>query len=229
MPRAPRRHRIRLFRADRCPRLAAPAFAQTDPAAVAKGYHAPRDAWGHPDLTGTWSPAPRITRLERDQEMGERLVLTAAEAKALVGGIAYGNAQAAKPTDQKLSVDQVDCGVKGFSGVACGYNNFWVDPGTQVMRVNATPGSPILVSPKSGKLPMKPEALARERAAFGNDRVERFRRAGAPPAGRAMPGGLPDPHPGPPMLRCSTTATTPSPRAATRSPCRWRWSTTSAC
>src|SRR5437868_14588909 len=104
--------------------IAAPALCQTDPAAVAKGYHAPRDAWGHPDLGGTWSPAT-ITRLERDPKLGERLVLTAAEAKALEGAIAEGNATAAKPTDQKLSVDEVDCGVKGFSGVACGYHNFW--------------------------------------------------------------------------------------------------------
>jgi hypothetical protein len=153
--------------------IAAPALAQTDPAAVAKGYHAPRDAWGHPDLTGTWSPAT-ITRLERDAKLGERLVLSAAETKALEGAIADGNAAAAKPTDQKLSVDEVDCGVKGFSGVACGYNNFWVDPGTKVMRVAGEPRSSIIVSPKTGKLPMRPEALARERAAFGNDRVGNF-------------------------------------------------------
>jgi hypothetical protein len=153
--------------------VATPALSQTDPAAAAKGYHAPRDAWGHPDLTGTWSPAT-ITRLEREAKLGERLVLTQAEAKALEGAIADGNAAAAKPTDQKLSVDEVDCGVKGFSGVACGYNNFWVDPGTKVMRVAGEPRSSIIVSPKSGKLPMKPEALARERAAFGNDRVGNF-------------------------------------------------------
>src|SRR4051812_32564172 len=110
------------------------ALAQSDPAAVAKGYKAPRDAWGHPDLSGVWSPAT-ITRLERDSALGERLVLSAAEAKALEGATADNNAKAALPTDQKLSVDQVDCGVKGFSGVACGYNNFWVDPGTKVMRV----------------------------------------------------------------------------------------------
>jgi hypothetical protein len=149
------------------------ARAETDPATVAKGYHAPRDAWGHPDLTGTWSPAT-ITRLERDPKLGERLVLTAAEAKALEGVIADGNSEAAKPTDQKLSVDQVDCGVKGFSGVACGYNNFWVDPGTTVMRIAGEPRSSIIVSPKDGRLPMKPEAMARERAAFGNDRVGNF-------------------------------------------------------
>ena len=74
--------------------IAAPALGQSDPAAVAKGYKAPRDAWGHPDISGTWSPAT-ITRLERDPALGERLVLTAAETKALEGAIAEGNAAAA--------------------------------------------------------------------------------------------------------------------------------------
>ncbi len=45
-----------------------PALAQTVPAAVAHGYRAPRDAWGHPDLSGTWSPAT-ITRLERTRRL----------------------------------------------------------------------------------------------------------------------------------------------------------------
>jgi hypothetical protein len=152
---------------------ASPAVAQSDPAAVAKGYRAPRDAWGHPDLSGVWSPAT-ITRLERDPALGERLVLSAAEAQALEGATADNNAKAALPTDQKLGVDQVDCGVKGFSGVACGYNNFWVDPGTKVMRVAGEARSSILVSPKDGRLPMKPEALARQRAAFGNAQVGNF-------------------------------------------------------
>ncbi|HXA37384.1 MAG TPA: hypothetical protein VNW53_00150 [Phenylobacterium sp.] len=150
-----------------------PARAETDPAVIAHGYKAPRDAWGRPDLTGTWSPAT-ITRLERDPKLGDRLVLTAAEAKALEGATADNNAQASKPTDQKLSVDEVDCGVKGFSGVACGYNNFWVDPGTKVMRIAGEPRSSIIVSPKDGRLPMKPEALARERAAFGNAQMGNF-------------------------------------------------------
>src|SRR3954452_21331738 len=95
--------------------LAGPALALTDPASVAKGYKAPRDAWGHPDLAGTWSPAT-ITRLERDPKLGERLVLSEAEAKAAEGDIAANNVKASLPTDQKLKVDEVDCGVKGFSG-----------------------------------------------------------------------------------------------------------------
>ena len=152
---------------------ASAALAQTDPAVAAKGYKAPRDAWGHPDLTGVWSPAT-TTRLERDPKLGERLVLTEAEAKALEGAVASDNAKAALPTDQRLSVDQVDCGIKGFSGVGCGYNNFWVDPGTRVMRVAGEPRASILVSPKDGRLPMRPEALARMQAQFGNAQVGNF-------------------------------------------------------
>jgi len=142
---------------------AGPCAALTDPAAVAKGYKAPRDAWGHPDLAGVWSPAT-ITRLERDAKFGERLVLTEAETKAAEGVTAAGNAKASLPTDQKLKVDDVDCGVAGFSGVACGYNNFWVDPGTKVMRVAGEPRTSILVSPKTGRMSLQPAALAALRA-----------------------------------------------------------------
>src|SRR5690349_13875174 len=154
--------------------LSAPAaHALTDPASVAHGYHAPRDAWGHPDLAGVWSPAT-ITRLERDPKLGGRLMLTEAEARDLEGDTAKNNAEAAKPTDQKLGVDAVSCGVKGFSGVDCGYNNFWVDPGTKVMRVAGQPRSSILVTPADGRLPFTPDAQKRQRAAFGTARLGNF-------------------------------------------------------
>ena len=41
---------------------APPASAQTRPAAVSKGYKAPRNAFGQPDFSGVWSNAT-ITRL----------------------------------------------------------------------------------------------------------------------------------------------------------------------
>ena len=152
----------------------APALAQTQPATVAKGYKAPRDAWGRPDLSGVWSPAT-ITRLERDTALRERLVLSDAEAKALEGENATFNAKDKAPTDPNAKVDDLPCGVKGFpTGPECGYNNFWVDPGTKVMRVGAEPRSSILVSPISGRLPLRPEALARIQAQFGNTRVGNF-------------------------------------------------------
>lgn len=152
---------------------AAPSFAQSDPALLAKGYKAPRDAWGRPDMTGVWSPAT-ITRLERDPALGERQVLSEREAQILEGATADANAKAALPTDQKLSVDQVDCGVRGFSGVGCGYNNFWVDPGTKVMRVAGEPRASILTYPRNGRLPLRPEALARVQAQFGTAQVGNF-------------------------------------------------------
>ena len=153
---------------------AAPALAQTNPAAVAKGYKAPRDAWGHPDLSGVWSPAT-ITRLERDPKLGDRLVLTDAEAKALEGENAAFNAKDLAKSDLSVKVDDLECGVKGFpKGPECGYNNFWVDPGTKVLRVAGEPRSSILVSPKSGRMPMRPEALRRIQSQFGNARVGNF-------------------------------------------------------
>jgi hypothetical protein len=155
--------------------LGAPAaLAQTDPAAPAKGYKAPRDAWGHPDLSGVWSPAT-ITRLERDPKLGDRLVLTEAEAKALEGENAAFNAKDLARSDLSVKVDDLECGVKGFpKGPECGYNNFWVDPGTKVMRVAGQPRSSIVVSPKNGRMPLRPEAAARIQAQFGNARVGNF-------------------------------------------------------
>jgi len=141
---------------------ATPALALTDPAAVAKGYKAPRDAWGHPDLSGVWSPAT-ITRLERDPALGERLVLSEAEARAAEGDTAANNAKAALPTDQKLKVDDVDCGVKGFSGVACGYNAFWTDPGTRLIRIGGEARTSILTSPANGRLPARTAAAGPHR------------------------------------------------------------------
>ena len=153
---------------------AAPALAQTNPAVAAKGYKAPRNAWGQPDLSGVWTPAT-ITRLERDPKLGDRLVLTEAETKASEGETAQFGAKDKAPTDPNAKVTDLQCGVKGFpAGPECGYNNFWVDPGTKVLRVAGEPRTSILVSPKDGRLPMQPGAAARIAAQAGNARVGNF-------------------------------------------------------
>src|SRR3954447_14478222 len=77
---------------------ALPAAAQTSPAAVAKGYKAPRNAFGQPDMSGVWSNAT-ITRLERDPKYGERMTLTADEAKAIEGASDTRNARLRANTD----------------------------------------------------------------------------------------------------------------------------------
>jgi hypothetical protein len=80
-------------------------------------------------------------------------------------------ANADKPTDPNARIQDLprDCGY-GFTGANCGYNNFWVDRGERVLRIDGEPRASILTDPPNGRVPdMKPEARQRaaaERAAF---------------------------------------------------------------
>jgi hypothetical protein len=140
--------------------LAVPAAAQTtDPAAIAKGYKAPRNNFGQPDLAGVWSNAT-ITRLERDPKFGDRLVMTEEEAAAIEGASDQRNARLRAPTDQTKKVDDLDECQSGAQGAACGYNAFWTDPGTRLIRIGGQARTSILTN-KSGRMPYRPEARSR--------------------------------------------------------------------
>jgi hypothetical protein len=107
-----------------------------------------RTAEGTPDLQGIWTSAT-LTRLERPDQFGTRLVLTDAEAHAIENTEAQYVQNAAKPTD--LSKEQSKCGVNLEFG--CGYNNFWIDRGSQVVTINGEKRSSLLIDPPDGKLP----------------------------------------------------------------------------
>jgi hypothetical protein len=127
-----------------------------------KQWKAPRTAEGHPDLQGVWTNAT-ITPLERQPQFGDRLTISATEAKALEQEQADFREEQDKPTDPKLGILDLpkDCG-GGFSGVNCGYNNFWVDPGSHLISINGESRTSIVVEPKNGRVPpLKPEARAR--------------------------------------------------------------------
>jgi hypothetical protein len=131
-------------------------------AAETKSWTAPRTAFGQPDLQGNWTNAT-LTPLERAPKYGDRLVLSKEEAKAIEGEEANFNAVADAPTDPKLKVQDLpkECG-KGFSGTNCGYNNFWVDAGTQLITLDGGKRSSIITDPANGRLPpLKPEAQKR--------------------------------------------------------------------
>ena len=137
---------------------------------VAAGYKVPRTVDGQPDLQGNWTNAT-LTTLERSPKFGDRKVLSAAEAAEIEGYAAEHVAKNALPTDPKLGIQDLpkDCGY-GFTGTNCGYNNFWVDRGTQVIRINGEPRSSMITDPANGRIPpMTPEArqrLAAKSAAF---------------------------------------------------------------
>jgi hypothetical protein len=124
----------------------------------------PRTEFGHPDLQGNWNNAT-LTQFERPAQFGNRLVLTAEEAAQIEGTAAKHVAENAKPTDPKHGIQDLpkDCGY-GFSGTNCGYNNFWVDRGTQVIRVNGEARSSILTDPPNGRMPAFTAAAQRRNA-----------------------------------------------------------------
>ena len=129
----------------------APALTQTNPASIAKGYHAPRNAMGQPDLAGVWSNAT-ITRLERDPKYGERLVLTPDEAKAIENTSDARNARLRAATDTTIKkVDDLPECQSGAQGPACGYNAFWTDPGTRLIRIGGVARTSILTEPANGR------------------------------------------------------------------------------
>ena len=159
-----------------CALTAAPAAAQTiaaESAPPTANWKTPRTAFGQPDLPGVWTNAT-ITRLERDELLGERLALTEAETQRLENATTTRNDQLARPTAADTKVDDLPACGSGATGPACGYNTFWIDPGTKVMRVKGQPRSSILVAPSDGRLPMTPEALARVRARQGNAQLGNF-------------------------------------------------------
>jgi hypothetical protein len=144
---------------------ALPALAAA--AAPAPVYHAPKNAFGQPDLQGNWTNAT-ITPVERDPKLGDRLALTDQEVKQLEGANAQLVAEGNKPTDPNAKVTDLptNCG-RGFTGVDCGYNSAWVDPGTRIIDMEGIKRSSIIVSPANGRIPaMQPAAQERLRARF---------------------------------------------------------------
>jgi hypothetical protein len=130
--------------------MGAPALAQVNSYsadAYAKpkydGYVVPKNGYGQPDLSGVWSNAT-TTPVERRAEH-KTLILTEEEAAKVQGaaetyrraGDAPTPANVGAPTDRNTNL---------------GYNRFWTDPGTQVMRVAGQPRSSFLTTP-DGKVP----------------------------------------------------------------------------
>ena len=133
--------------------LAASAVSAAAAAPAAAAYKAPLNAYGQPDLEGTWTNAS-LTVLERPKEYGSRRAMTDEEVKKIEGDDAKLMADGNKPTDPKVKTTDLphECG-RGFSGAGCGYNSAWIDPGSTIMRVNGEPRTSFITDPADGRLP----------------------------------------------------------------------------
>ena len=111
--------------------------------AVGADWQLPRLATGEPDLQGTWTSAT-ITALERPRRF-QSLVLT--------------EEQATQWEQQNAGrferIDEVPDGSLEAGQNVGGYNSFWMDPGTRVLRVRGEPRSSILTYPENGLLPFR--------------------------------------------------------------------------
>ena len=112
----------------------------------------PRTSWGRPDLSGVWTNAT-LTRLERDPKLGDRPSLSPAEAAAIEGREAAHVARQSAPTDPAAKVTDLAEGCRDNTGVNCGYNVGWTDPGSTVMRVRGEPRASLLTVPSNGRIP----------------------------------------------------------------------------
>ncbi len=143
--------------------VGAPAFAQVNSYsadAYAKpkydGYKPPRNAMGQPDLAGVWSNAT-TTPVERRAEH-KTLALSEEEAAKVQGAAETYRRAGDAPTDSSV-------GAPTDKNTNLGYNRFWTDPGTQVMRVRGEPRSSFLTTSNGRVPPRKAEAPTPKRRA----------------------------------------------------------------
>jgi hypothetical protein len=127
--------------------VAAPTHAADKPGA--KAWKVPRTADGHPDLQGIWSNVT-LTPVERPAQFGDRKTLTEEEARVIEGRESDYVSSAAKPSDpNKKEV----AGVCTNFQFGCGYNNFWIDRGSQVITIDGERRSSVLIDPPNGRVP----------------------------------------------------------------------------
>ncbi len=113
--------------------------------ATAQDWQTPRMPWGDPDLQGTWTTAT-ITQLARPEELeDESLVISEARALQLESSGAL--VESLEANDQLAEGD-----LQAGEDVG-GYNTFWMDPGTHVLRVQGEPRSSIISWPEDGQVP----------------------------------------------------------------------------
>ena len=119
----------------------------------------PQTAWGAPDLQGVWD-FRTITPLQRPEDLGDKAFLTAEEAsqreQSAVDRAATLWSQEARPTEA--------------GGNVGGYNNFWMDQGTNVIGTRRTS---LIIDPPNGRLPEATEAgqarAAANRGSFSSE------------------------------------------------------------
>jgi hypothetical protein len=138
--------------------LAAPLPGQV-PAKAKKAV--PRTADGHPDLQGTWTNAT-LTPMERPAELAGKATLSDEEARAYE-----------KKDLETNDIDKPDAPLLARAGSAetGGYNNLFIDRGSELARVDGVKRTSLIIDPPDGKVPSMTQQ-ARQARGRGFDRFD---------------------------------------------------------
>ena len=112
--------------------------------ALGMAQEAPRTVWGEPDLQGVWD-FRTITPLERPEDLGDKAFLTEEEAAQREQGA----------VDRDITLWNKEAQQTEAGGNVGGYNNFWMDRGTNVVGTRRTS---LIIDPPNGRLPESTEA-----------------------------------------------------------------------
>ena len=123
-------------------------------------YKVPRTPDGKPDLQGTWSSAS-LTTMSRGGQNGTGsfgLVIPQDTIDKLTANSYYNQRLA---NDNKRTNEAATAGDGQGGGDVKGYNNFWIDPGSEYAKVNGEYRSSWVVEPADGRVPRASNGNAR--------------------------------------------------------------------
>ncbi len=135
--------------------LTTAVVGQAHAAGAASPYKAPRNAYGQPQLAGTWSNET-LTRLERGAQYGTSLVPTPADL-AKIEGVQAQKVEAGKGAKEDPFRAECETAAGAFN-IQCSYGQAWFDDTPHLMRVNGQPRTSLLTVPADGRIPRRPDA-----------------------------------------------------------------------
>jgi hypothetical protein len=132
------------------------------PVSGAKPYTAPRNSFGHPDLTGTWTNN-NATPLQRPAARADKEFLTEAELEQVKAAARRLEKNGDALFGDELILDAIkgDQESESHDTETGNYNSFWLPDRVFEQRTS------LIIEPKNGRIPpMTPEAQARRAALF---------------------------------------------------------------
>jgi hypothetical protein len=140
--------------------------AAAKPAAKSKSWTVPRTPDGHPDLQGVWTNVT-LTPMDRPAQFKDKPTVSDAEATAYE-----------KKELETNNIDRDDApilrAINGSNAVA-GYNNLFIDRGSELARVDGVKRTSLIVDPPDGRTPpMLPRASRTQGAGGGGGQSEGY-------------------------------------------------------